>query len=335
MERIRENFDLQMHNTFGVAARARYFLPLTAEEDLPLLPGLLKNQKHLILGGGSNVLFRKDFEGTVIHPVMKGIRIMEEDRDSVRVQVMAGENWDRFVAWAVERGWGGLENLSYIPGNTGASPIQNIGAYGVEVKENIEWVNTLVLADGEHKRFDQAACRFGYRDSIFKNEWKGRVLVVSVVFRLMKRPVLRTDYAQVEEEMQRSGLTGLAGIRAAVIHIRKRKLPDPAVTGNAGSFFKNPVIPVSDYITLRREFPDIPGYPAGEERVKTAAAWLIDRCGWKGYREGDAGVHHLQPLVLVNHGKATGQDIYNLSEKIMESVRKKFGIILEREVTVI
>ncbi len=335
MERIRENFDLQMYNTFGVAARARYFLPLTAEEDLPLLPGLLKNQKHLILGGGSNVLFRKDFEGTVIHPVMKGIRIMEEDRDSVRIQVMAGENWDRFVAWAVERGWGGLENLSYIPGNTGASPIQNIGAYGVEVKENIEWVNTLVLADGEHKRFDQAACRFGYRDSIFKNEWKGRVLVVSVVFRLMKRPVLRTDYAQVEEEMQRSGLSGLAGIRAAVIHIRKRKLPDPAVTGNAGSFFKNPVIPVSDYITLRREFPDIPGYPAGEERVKTAAAWLIDRCGWKGYREGDAGVHHLQPLVLVNHGKATGQDIYNLSEKIMESVRKKFGIILEREVTVI
>ncbi|HDR90236.1 MAG TPA: UDP-N-acetylmuramate dehydrogenase [Bacteroidetes bacterium] len=335
MESIRENFDLQKFNTFGIPARARYFLSLTSGKDLSLIPGLLKNQEILILGGGSNVLFRKDFEGMVIHPVMKGIRVMEEDRHSVLVQVMAGENWDRFVAWTVERGWGGLENLSYIPGNTGASPIQNIGAYGVEVKDHIEWVNTLVLADGEHKRFDQAACRFGYRDSIFKNEWKGRVLVVSVVFRLMKRPVLRTDYARVEEEMQRTGLTGLAGIRAAVIQIRKRKLPDPAVTGNAGSFFKNPVIPVSDYENLKKKFPEIPGYPAGEDRVKTAAAWLIDRCGWKGYREGDAGVHNLQPLVLVNHGKATGQDIYDLSEKILESVRKKFGIVLEREVTVI
>ena len=335
MEKIRENFDLQKHNTFGVPARARYFLALTTEEDLHLLPGLLKNQELLILGGGSNILFRKDFEGMVIHPVMKGIRVLDEDRDSVLVRAMAGENWDRFVAWTVEQGWGGLENLSYIPGNTGASPIQNIGAYGVEVKDHIEWVDAMGLADGEYKRFDQAACRFGYRDSIFKNEWKGLVLVVSVVFRLMKRPVFRTDYAQLEDELQRSGRTGLADIRAAVINIRKRKLPDPAVTGNAGSFFKNPVIPLSDYETLRREFPEIPGYPADENRIKTAAAWRIDQCEWKGYREGDAGVHPLQPLVLVNHGKATGQDIFNLSEKILESVRKKFGIVLEREVTVI
>ncbi len=334
MEIIREHVSLQPYNSFHIPVKARYFLALTEEEQLASLPGLAGTGKHLVLGGGSNILFCDDYDGLIIHPRMKGIRVLEEKSGWVRLRVMAGENWDSLVEYTVSRNWGGLENLSLIPGNVGAAPIQNIGAYGTEAGEFIESVETIEIATGEHRSFSGEECHFGYRDSIFKQEWKGKLIILSVIFRLSPEPVYRTAYAQVEEEVRASGEVNLLNIRHAIIRIRQRKLPDPEVTGNAGSFFKNPVVPASFYQSLRDRHPDLPAYGSGD-RVKLPAAWLIDQAGWKGYREGDAGVHHNQALVLVNYGQAGGRQIFDLSERIRESVKEKFGVELEREVTVI
>lgn len=335
MLKIKEHFDLRHYNTFGVQASARYFFPVRDEGGLAHLPELLAGRDYMILGGGSNVLFCRDFPGLVVHPEMKGIFLQKQDKNHVWLKVMAGENWDGLVEHTVKQGWGGLENLSLIPGNVGASPIQNIGAYGVEVQDTIESVQGLVLSEGDFMNFDKDSCRFGYRDSIFKREWENRVLIVSVTFRLLKNPACNTGYAQVEEELRQIGPANPVNMRKAIVRIRERKLPDPTVLGNAGSFFKNPVIPSSVSHELKKEFPELPSYPIEGDTVKVTAAWLIEQCGWKGYRREDTGVHQNQPLVLVNYGNATGKDIFELSEEIIESVKRKFGISLEREVRII
>jgi UDP-N-acetylmuramate dehydrogenase len=289
----------------------------------------------LILGDGSNILFTSDFGGTIFHSKIQGINIESITNEHVIISAGSAVNWDSLVGWCVQRGFGGLENLSLIPGTVGASPVQNIGAYGAEAKDYIEKVRFVSTEDGLVSEFNNSQCRFGYRDSIFKHELKGKIFVVSVYFRLKLNPVLKTDYGSLGEELKRLGGVTLGNIRKAVINIRKSKLPDPDIFGNAGSFFKNPVVAAETARLLLNEFPDMPVYPDSSGGNKLAAGWLIDVCGWKGARRGDAGVHEKQALVLVNYGKATGTEIYYLSEEIRESVLKKFGIELEREVDVI
>jgi len=323
----------------------------------------------LILGGGSNVLFVNDFHGTVVKIDTKGIRIMEEDDDHVLVQASAGEEWDGVVSFCVERGWGGLENLSGIPGNVGSSPIQNIGAYGTELKDHFHSLSAIEIRSGKKINYDKEECRFGYRDSIFKKDLKGRVIITVVTFHLTKKPIPNLSYEVLARKFQ--GIPeediSIQQIRDEVLHIRASKLPDPKILGNAGSFFKNPIVGEAKLEELRGKFPGIlyfinpppcplPNIREGDggwvketrnhelrtanrelrtANFKLAAGWLIEQCGWKGYREGDAGVHKDQALVLVNYGHATGKQIYDLSEKIRISVLERFGVELEREVNVI
>ena len=353
-----QKVSLKAFNTFGMEAEARYFVEAkTHSEVLTLL-----NYRHMIhmpiffLGGGSNVLFTRDFPGIVIRINSKGIAIREQDENHVLVTAEAGENWDEFVQHCVSQGWAGLENLSLIPGTVGAAPIQNIGAYGVEVKDAIDSVQVVEINSGKQRRYSNVDCDFGYRDSIFKRELKGKVIILNVTFRLAKVAVsgsegvtkslshkvtkphaLRLDYGDIRGELERNGVVdpAIGDVREAVCNIRRRKLPDPAEIGNAGSFFKNPVISEKLLVSLLEKFPGLPSYPQADENLKIPAAWLIEQCGWKGYRNGDAGVHPNQPLVLVNYGTATGQQILNLANQIMDSVQQKFGIRLETEVNVI
>ena len=281
------------------------------------------------------MLFTKDFPGTVVRLCTKGITIVEEDENSVLIRAASGENWDGFVNFCVSKGWGGLENLSMIPGNVGTGPIQNIGAYGVELKDKIEDLEALRIETLEKVVLSKEQCEFGYRDSIFKGRERGKYFILNVRFRLSKQPELKLDYGTIREELQamnRINLT-ISDVREAVCSIRHRKLPDPVRIGNAGSFFKNPVIPVQQFINLKERFPEIVTFQQ-KDGVKIAAAWMIEQCGWKGKRFGDAGVHENQPLVLVNYGSATGDEILSLSNRIIDSIEEKFGIRLDPEVNV-
>lgn len=336
---IKEKYEysLRNHNTFGIEARADRFVEYTTVNDLKRLldsPGF-RELPRLHIGGGSNLLFTDDFRGVVLHSLITGIEVADETDDFVRLRVGAGEVWDDFVAWCVERGWAGVENLSLIPGEVGASAVQNIGAYGAEAKDVIEEVETVEIATGRERNFPNADCRFAYRHSIFKGELKGMYVITHVTFKLSKHPVYRLDYGNIQAELEKYPQVSLSTIRQAIVAIRTEKLPDPKTIGNAGSFFMNPVISLETFEKLKGEYPDMPHYEAGPGRVKVPAAWLIDRCGWKGRSIGHAGVHSKQALVLVNRGGATGKEIVALSEQIRTSVKEKYGILITPEVNFI
>lgn len=338
---IQENISLKPYNTFGIDAKARYFARFTNIDELKQLTSEAPSINHqlptMILGGGSNILFTQDYNGLVIKNELKGIEVTGEDADHYYVTAAAGENWHRFVLYCLDHNYAGVENLSLIPGNVGASPMQNIGAYGVEIKDVFHQLEAYSPEDKKTVTFDLKNCEFGYRESVFKHKYRNRFIITSVTFRLNKVPVFKTSYGAIQQELERMNISELSiqSISQAVINIRRSKLPDPAEIGNAGSFFKNPTIPLQQFERLKNEFENIVGYPASADTIKVAAGWLIEQCGWKGYRKGDAGCHAKQALVLVNFGNAKGKDIYDLSTEIMYSVKEKFGIALEREVNII
>lgn len=335
--KIFRNVSLKDFNTFGLDYMADCMIQVNTDKELKtLFRGEIKIQKPvLILGGGSNILFTGNFKGTILKPVFGGIRIEKTEGENVIISAGAGVNWDKLVEWTVNHGLGGLENLSLIPGNVGATPVQNIGAYGVEIKDSIKKVKTISVSDGTIRYFSNNECRFEYRNSIFKTDYKGKYLVTRVYYRLATNYVLKSDYGSLNDEIRKLGKLTLKNIRQAVINIRKDKLPDPEIIGNAGSFFKNPIVSKNDAEKLIKDYPQLPVYNHNPGELKLAAGWLIDQCGWKGRRIGNAGVHDKQALVIVNSGNATGKEIFLLSEEIKESVRKKFGLELEREVEVI
>lgn len=338
MVRFFENFPLKHHNTFGVNSSARYFFEFTEPEDIVAFSGSKNYDKKiplLILGGGSNILFLNDFKGLIIYPKIPGINICSEDRQHIWIEAGAGEVWDDLVKYCVDAGLGGLENLSYIPGSVGAAPVQNIGAYGQEAGSVIELVKGYDIKKQKALEFKNPECEFAYRDSRFKREFKNSFVITSVVFRLDKFPRYNLSYGMVEEIVRAMGEVNLKNIRKAVQQIRSSKLPDVNILGNAGSFFKNPVVDKYTAEMISSRYSGIPLYPAGAGKVKLAAGWLIEQAGWKGRRTGNVGVYDKQALVLVNFGTATGEEIYNLSVEITRSVFDKFGINLEREVNCI
>ena len=337
MTDIARHRSLKELNTFGLDSQAAHYTRCTDTESLSRLmeDESLGRMPLLVLGEGSNILFRNNFEGLVLQPGMKGIELLEENGSEVLVKVGAAENWDRWVDHAVGQGWYGLENLSLIPGSVGSSPVQNIGAYGVELRDRFEWLDAWDLKLKQPVKLDREICRFGYRSSIFKEEAGGRYIITHVVFRLMKKAELNLEYGSVKEEFLKAGGTTARDLRNVIMAIRRSKLPDPGQFGNAGSFFKNPVIDRTMYLCIRVDFPDMPFHPTEDNQVKIPAAWLIDRAGWKGKQIGDVGTWPNQPLVIVNYGNASGQDIFEFSEAIREDVDRLFGISLEREVRVI
>jgi UDP-N-acetylmuramate dehydrogenase len=333
---VERNISLKPYNSFGIDVAASHWVALRHEEELAAIGNDVSlPEERLVLGGGSNILFRKNVEALVIKNNLKGREVVDENEAHVWMKVKAGEVWHDWVMYAIDHHLGGIENLALIPGCVGASPMQNIGAYGVEVKDVIEEVECWHWEEKRRMVMRNEECRFGYRDSIFKHELKGKVLITSVVFRLDKQHKIQTSYGAIQQQLQRMGVSepSIKSVANAVIAIRQSKLPDPAKIGNAGSFFKNPTISQKQFENIRVHHPDIPSYPS-KDAVKIPAGWLIEHCGWKGYRDGDAGVHTLQALVLVNYGHATGDDIFHLSEKIIDSVKEKFGIELEREVNI-
>ncbi|MDT8401021.1 MAG: UDP-N-acetylmuramate dehydrogenase [Bacteroidales bacterium] len=335
---VRYNYPLLNCNSFGIDVRAeKYISPADVKETADLLAGgTIDTKKLLILGGGSNILFTGDFQGTVLQPAFADINIEKTNRDHVILSAEAGLKWDKLVEWTVKRNLGGLENLSYIPGNVGAAPIQNIGAYGVEAGETITRVHTLSLENGKPALLTGKECMFGYRDSIFKNELKDKYLITKVEFKLKKSPdKFNLSYGNLSELACEQGKITVGTIRDVVIKIRKDKLPDPAIRGNAGSFFKNPLIDFRKYNELISKYPDMPAWGAGSGSFKIPAAWLIEKAGWKGKKEGRAGVHENHALILVNLGKAGGTEILELSRRISKSVQNIFGIELTREVRVV
>ena len=335
MIRFSENYSLIRHNTFGIDARAKFFFEFTELEDLLVFLNSnesLKEEKLIVIGEGSNILFLNDFDGLVIHPNIPGIQIVKEDRQNIWLEVGAGEVWDELVQYAVDFGFGGIENLSLIPGSVGAAPVQNIGAYGQEVGSVVDKVKGFDLNRKVTLEFSAEQCEFGYRSSIFKNTLKSSFIITSVVFKLEKFPEFILNYGQVEEKAKEKGEVNLSTIRKAVIEIRQSKLPDVKELGNAGSFFKNPEVDSDFAEKLKIQFENIPVYPAKNGKAKLAAGWLIEKSGWKGIRDGEVGVHEKQALVLVNYGNATGQQIFDFSSKIKQSVFEKFGVELEREV---
>lgn len=338
MINIEKDYALDQLNTFGMSVKAPWFSILKQKEDCAVLaaaaPGRLA---MLVLGGGSNLLFTRQPDQWVIKNEIKGIELLEEDDTQVLLKVGAGEVWHEFVLYCINHQYCGVENLALIPGTVGAAPIQNIGAYGVEVKQLISRVHYWDIEKGSFAYLDNEDCHFGYRDSIFKQVLKGKYIITEVEWRLSKIPSLNTSYGNIKEELQQMGIEnpGIKDVADAVIAIRSSKLPDPKVVGNAGSFFKNPEVGNEVYAAIKILYPEAPGYKVGEDKTKIPAAWLIEQCNWKGFRQGDAGVHPKQPLVLVNYGNASGAEIFGLSAKIIDSVKEKFGIILEREVQVI
>ena len=335
--KITPNASLLPFNTFGIDVNADYLIEYESVADLQevLKSELLESNRILHIGSGSNLLFLSDFKGVILHSVIHSIRKVNEDTDSVYLEVGSGVVWDDFVAYCVENGLGGVENLSLIPGETGASAIQNIGAYGVEVKDVIVEVNTVDIELVVVRTFSVTDCKYGYRESVFKNELKGKCIVTSVVFKLDKMPVYKLNYSKLEEEVLKAGSISLQTVRDTIISIRQRKLPDTNSLGNAGSFFVNPVISRNYFIDLQSEYPQIPHYFVSETVEKVPAGWLIEQCGWKGKNIGNAGVHDKQALVLVNRGGAKGADIVFLAEQIQNSVKEKFGIELQPEVNYI
>jgi UDP-N-acetylmuramate dehydrogenase len=337
---VLRNADLQPFNTFGIAAKADALGRFQTVEELRALLAApeLSALPRLVLGGGSNILFTRDFEGLVLLNEVPDIAIEAETDDRVVVRAGAGVVWHDLVMHCVAKGWGGLENLSLIPGKVGAAPMQNIGAYGVEIKDCFVSLEALRVSDGEIIRFDRSACAFGYRESFFKREGKDRFIILNVSFTLTKRDhLIRTAYGDIQGELSRMGVAQptIKDVSDAVIAIRSSKLPDPKVLGNAGSFFKNPVVDSSIAERIKLAHPNAPVYPAGEGQSKLAAGWLIEQCGWKGRRIGKCGVHEKQALVLVNHGGATGAEVWDLSDQVLRSVRERFGVELEREVNII
>ena len=337
MPEILQNHSLQELNSFHFDVSTEQYCECKSVKDIQELISdpVFRNQKHLILGEGSNILFSSDFRGLVIRPMILGREIIREDRDNVWIRAGAGENWDDFVAWSTAWSYGGIENLSLIPGSVGSSPIQNIGANGSEVQETIEEVSAVDVLTGQKMTFGKHACRFAYRDSIFKNEWEKKCIITTVTFRLSKKPELNLSYQMVAEKLSARKKRDVETLRQVIIEIRQSKLPDPAELGNAGSFFKNPVIPTEHYQSILEEHPGLPSYKALAGSRKIPAAWLIEQCGLKGKRLGDAGCYEKQALVLVNHGSATGKDILELAALIEKDVHKRFGIRLEKEVNVI
>ncbi len=341
---LQQDVSLYPYNTFHIHATAKYFAAFTTLEELrEVLDNFYSNntnqlqQNMLLLGGGSNILLTKDIDGLVLKNEMTGIEVVGEDDTFYYVRSAAGENWHKLVMYCVEHSYAGMENLSLIPGCVGASPMQNIGAYGVEIKDIFHQLKAYDLLEKAVVTFDLDDCHFGYRESVFKHEYKGRFVILDVTFKLRKVPVYNIEYGAIREELEKMHVEELSmrAISQAVINIRTSKLPDPAVIGNAGSFFKNPVIDSHQFFQLKATYPIIPGFKTGDQQMKVAAGWLIEQCGWKGYRNGDTGCYNKQALVLVNYGEATGEDVYNLSAAIIQSVQDKFGITLEREVNIL
>lgn len=336
---IHENYSLKKLNTFGIDASARYFTEFSNVDTVSeiLSQPLFSNKQKLILGGGSNLLFTKNFDGIVLKNNIKGIEIVKEDANYYYIKAGAGEIWHDLVMHCITNNYAGLENLSLIPGRVGASPMQNIGAYGVEIKDYFFELEAMHITDKNIHSFTNVDCKFGYRESIFKQEFKNQFIITSVTYKLLKNPVFNINYGAIQKELEEMKIQELniQAISKAVCNIRRSKLPDPGVIGNAGSFFKNPEVVQEKYQALKNEFPAIIAYQLDNGNVKLAAGWLIEQCGWKGKTFGDAGVHKLQALVLVNYNHAKGEEIYNLSQKIMDSVKGKFGVQLEREVNII
>lgn len=336
---IRENISLRPYHTFGIDVNARYFTSFASVEELEemLHSRFSTLNSQLILGGGSNILFTKDFDGIVLKNEVRGIEVISEDEEHVYLKAGAGENWHQLVMYCVQNNYSGLENLSLIPGNVGASPMQNIGAYGVEIKDVFHKLEAYHLHDKIPKTFSLEDCQFGYRESVFKRRLKGQFVITSVTYRLNKKPLFNTSYGAIQQELDKMGVKELSiqAISQAVINIRSSKLPNPKETGNAGSFFKNPEISGTKFEILKSKFPDLVAFPVANGNLKLAAGWLIEQCGWKGYRNGDAGCYSKQALVLVNYGKAKGEEIFELSERIIQSVKQKFDVDLEREVNIV
>jgi len=336
---IEENKSLKNHNTFGIDCKARYFTSVSDVSELKkVLSAKPKDLPVFILGGGSNILLTQDLEAFVVHINFKGIEVVYETEDSVHLKVQAVENWHEFVLFCISKNYGGIENLSLIPGNVGTAPIQNIGAYGVELKDVFESCTVLDINDLTEKVITGDEAKFGYRDSIFKNEAKGKYIITSVTFRLTKKNhQIRTGYGDIQKILAERAIDhpGIKDLSDAIIQIRQSKLPDPKILGNGGSFFKNPVLNQKDFDRFYSNFPDAPYYRVSENEFKVPAAWLIEKVGFKGSRFGDAGVHKIQALVLVNYGNATGKEIHELSIKIQEKVKEITGIKIEPEVTIL
>ena len=331
---IQQNISLKQYNTFGIDTNANRFV---AVGSLSELKSILVDEKDIfLLGGGSNMLLTKNIEALVIHLNLKGIVVNDTEKDVVYVTAEAGENWHDFVLWCISQNYGGLENLSLIPGNIGTSPIQNIGAYGVEIKDTFQQLEALEIATGKIKTFTHSDCKFGYRNSVFKNELKGKYIITNVTFKLTKNNhQINISYGDIKNHLKDIEHPTLKDISDAVISIRQQKLPDPKEIGNSGSFFKNPVIGSVLFNSLQNKHAKMPHYVVSENEIKIPAGWLIEQCGFKGQRFGDAGVHSKQALVLVNYGNASGQDIYDLAQNIRQKVKDTFGISLEIEVNII
>lgn len=331
---LEHHVSLKSYNTFGIDVKATSLTKVHSIDELAMID---TTALSLVLGGGSNILFTQDVDGLVLINEITGIKKMNETASEVWIKAGGGEVWHSFVEYCIDHGYAGLENLALIPGSVGASPIQNIGAYGVEVKDVIEAVEAWDLEQKTIRIFNNSECAFGYRDSIFKRALKNKYIICSVTFRLQKQPVFKTSYGAIQEELNKKGITHLSirAIADAVIAIRTAKLPDPKQLGNAGSFFKNPEIDPMHFERLKQTYANIVGYPVAGGNIKLAAGWLIEQAGWKGYRNGNVGVHHQQALVLVNYGGATGKEIFQLSEDILRSVHEKFNVLLEREVNIL
>jgi UDP-N-acetylmuramate dehydrogenase len=331
------DLSLKNFNTFGIDVKAKQFIEIQSIDELRHVLKRFYTEEIFVLGGGSNMLLTDDIDKTVIYIHTKGISIVKEDEENIVIEVQAGENWHDLVMWTVNNGYGGLENLALIPGHVGTAPIQNIGAYGIELKDTFVSCNAIHRQTLDEKVFNLEDCKFGYRQSVFKSELRNQYIITSVCFNLTKKNhEIHTEYGAIKAELAKMHISkpGPAEVAKAVITIRQSKLPNPKEIGNSGSFFKNPIIPKTQYESLKNEFPEMPNYPVDHKHVKVPAGWLVEHSGLKGYRDGDAGVHKKQALVLVNYGNATGQDVLALSKKVQQTVRDKFGIALETEVNV-
>ena len=335
---ISSDVSLKSLNTFGISASAKFFSEASNEDQVRAIiqTNEFSSNDNLILGGGSNLLFTENFNGIVLKNNISGIEVIRETDEAVYVKAGGGVVWHDFVLYCIEKGWNGLENLSLIPGSLGASPMQNIGAYGVEIKDIFEELEAIHLKTGEINYFNNLDCKFNYRESVFKTSLKGEYLISRVTFKLSKKMNFNTSYGIINQQLEAMNITDLTAksISDAVIAIRQSKLPDPKKIGNSGSFFKNPIVSNGQFEKLKLNFPNLVGYPSGDKSTKLAAGWLIDQAGWKGKKFNNYGVHKNQALVLVNYGGATGKEIYNLSEEIMQSIKQKFNVALEREVNI-
>ena len=336
---IIKNYPLLKLNTFGVDIKAKYFTSINTINELIELTktNVFKDLELLILGGGSNILFTKNFDGLVILNNIKGKEIIDQNQQSIFLKIGAGENWHELVMYCVDNGWGGIENLSLIPGNTGTAPMQNIGAYGVEIKETFVELEALEISSGKIVKFNNSDCEFGYRESVFKNKMKNQYIILNITLELKKNPVLNVNYGDVKTILENQNIKNpsVKDVSNAIISIRQSKLPDPKKIGNSGSFFKNPIVSLNQLELMKKKYPKIVSYKIKKDEFKIAAGWMIERAGWKGKKFNNYGVHENQALVLVNYGLANGLEIFNLSEKIILDIKEKFGIMLEREVNII